>query len=319
MTNVLITGANGFIGKALCLELLSRDIDVVAVVRSLSTTGLPDAVRQVVVADINAGTDWTEVLPGIDIVIHLAARVHVMQDTAADPLAEFRKVNVAGTANLAAQASRVGVKRFIFISSVKVNGEQTSPGKPYTAEDEAAPADAYGVSKYEAEQALLGLANAASMSVVIIRPPLVYGPGVKANFQILMRCLHQCLPLPLGAVYNQRSLVALENLIDLIITCCHHPAAANQIFLVSDGDDLSTTVLLQRTAEALAKPALLLPVPVSLIEFIAKLLGKQAVAQRLCGWLQLDISKTCQMLNWRPPVNTAEALRKTAQYYLRSR
>jgi nucleoside-diphosphate-sugar epimerase len=249
------------------------------------------------------------------VVVHLAARVHVMDDKVSDPLLEFRKVNADATLNLAKQAASAGVKRFIFISSIKVNGESTELGKPFQADDTVMPDDAYGLSKHEAEAALLRLGTATGMEVVVIRPPLVYGAGVKANFYSMMRWLDKGIPLPLGAINNKRSFVALDNLVDLIITCINHPSAAGQIFLVSDDEDLSTSELLRLMATALGKPARLLAVPVSVLQFVAKRLGKQAIAQRLCSSLQLDISKTRQMLGWTPPVSVTEALKKAAQYY----
>jgi UDP-glucose 4-epimerase len=264
---------------------------------------------------IDNTTDWTTALHGVNVVVHLAARVHVMNDHSVDPLSEFRKVNVEGSLNLAKQAAQAGVQRFVFISSIKVNGESTELGQPFHADDEPQPMDAYGISKREAEDALRQLARDTGIEVVIIRPPLVYGAGVKANFRSMMRWLDKGVPLPLGAIHNQRSLVALANLVDLIITCISHPAAANQTFLVSDGEDLSTSDLLRRMANALGKPARLLPVPAWLLQVGATLLGKRAVAQRLCGSLQLDISKTCQLLNWTPPVSVTDALQKTANAY----
>ncbi len=239
-----------------------------------------------------------------------------MHDTSSDPLAEFRMINVEGTLSLARQAAAASVRRFIFISSIKVNGEGTPVNMPYLAGAQAAPADSYGISKMEAEHGLRALAGETGMEVVIIRPTLVYGPGVKANFLNMMRWLHKGVPLPFGAIHNRRSLVALDNLVDLIVTCVEHPAAANQTFLVGDGEDLSTTELLRRMGVALGKPARLLPVPSRLLEVGAKLLGKQALAHRLCGSLQVDISKTRELLNWTPPVSVDEALRKTAKHFL---
>ena len=316
MLSLLVTGANGFVGRSLCAELFQKGYAVRATVRSANVR--IDDYEQEIVDSIDSGTEWVAVLRGVNIVIHLAARVHVMKDTAIDALAEFRRVNVDGTLNLARQAVEAGVQRFVFISSIKVNGEGTLLRQLYTAEDQPAPVDPYGISKREAEDALLQLARETGMEVVIIRPPLIYGPGVKANFQSMMRWLDKGIPLPLGAIHNRRSLVALDNLIDLIVTCIHHPAAANQIFLASDGEDLSTTELLQRMAAALGKKAWLIPVPESILMWGASLLGKQAMAQRLCGSLQVDISKTRDLLGWKPPVSVDEALRKTAQYFLKS-
>ena len=310
---VLVTGANGFVGKPLCLALLEQGQAVRAAVRGANRQ--VEHCETVAVGEINGQTDWTNALPGVKVVIHLAARVHIMNDTSTDALAEFRRVNVEGTLHLARQAVEAGVQRFIFISSIKVNGEGALSGHPYTTEDLPAPVDPYGISKREAEDALRQLAIDTGLEVVIIRPPLIYGPGVKANFLSMIRLLDKGVPLPLGAIHNLRSLVALDNLIDLIITCIHHPAAANQTFLVSDGEDLSTPQLLQRTAAALGKKAWLLPVPDFLLAWGATLTGKQAMAQRLCGSLQVDISKTCTLLDWKPPVKVDDALRKTAYFY----
>jgi UDP-glucose 4-epimerase len=230
-------------------------------------------------------------------------------------LSEFRRVNVAGTLNLARQAAAAGARRFVFISSIKVNGEATH-ARPYRADDVPAPVDAYGLSKHEAEQALRKVSQQTGLEVVIIRPVLVYGPGVKANFLTMMRWLHRGVPLPLGAIDNRRSLVALENLVDLICTCLSHPAAANQTFLVSDGEDLSTAALLQRTATALGTRARLLPVPPRMLEAVARVLGKPDVAVRLCGSLQVDITKTRELLEWAPPSSVDTALKHTARHFL---
>jgi nucleoside-diphosphate-sugar epimerase len=306
---ILVTGGGGFVGKQLCTHLgaLGEEFRV-------STRAPCGNATQV--GDICETTDWHMALQGVETVIHLAARVHVMSDTAADPLFECRRVNVHGTLNLARQALAAGVRRFVFISSIKVNGEGTSPGRAYTAADAPAPADPYGISKHEAENALRKLANETGLEVVIIRPPLVYGPGVKANFLSMMRWLHQGGPLPLGAIHNQRSLVALDNLVDLIVTCIDHPSAANQTFLVSDGEDVSTTELLHRMGAALGRPARLIPVPAWCLETGGSLLGKRAVVQRLCGSLQVDISKTQTMLGWTPPISVDDALARTARHFL---
>lgn len=312
---VLLTGSSGFVGQALLARLAARPaLDLVAVSRR-PVSGLPARVAHAQVADIVADTAWQPVLQGVQVVIHAAARVHVMNDKVADPLAEFRKVNVDGTLNLARQAVIAGAKRFIFISSIKVNGESTAPGKPYSAESQPAPVDPYGVSKLEAELALRALAAETGLEVVIIRPPLVYGPGVKANFRSMMHWLSKGIPLPLGAIHNRRSLVALDNLVDLIATCIEHPAAANQTFLVSDGEDLSTSQLLRRMGGALGRPARLLPIPAWLLETGARLVGKRALAQRLCGSLQVDIGKTRELLNWSPPLGVDEALRRAAESF----
>lgn len=317
MTKVLITGVNGFVGKTLSDELVIKGFNVNGTVRSVMSVDFPGAITKFVIKDIDSKTDWQNALEGVDMVIHLAARVHVMKDTAIDALSEFRRVNVEGTLNLARQAVEAGVQRFIFISSIKVNGEGSILGQPYTPEDQPSPVDPYGISKREAEDGLRQLASETGMEVVIIRPPLVYGPGVKANFQSMMHWLDKGIPLPLGAIHNRRSLVSLDNLIDLIVTCIHHPAAANQIFIAGDGEDLSTTELLQRMAAALGKKAWLIPVPSFILEWGAHLLGKQVITQKLCGSLQVDISKARDLLDWKPPVSVDKALRKTAQYYMK--
>ena len=306
---LLVTGANGFVGKSLCAELSWRGHAVRMASRTASAKGAADFV----LASVGAETNWSAALGAREVVIHLAARVHAMNDTSTDPLAEFRKVNVVGTLNLARQAAAVGVKRFVFISSVKVNGEATQLGSPFTADNEPAPLDAYGVSKMEAEQGLHEIASQTGMEMVVLRPPLVYGPGVKANFFTMMRWLQRGIPLPLGAIYNQRSLVALDNLIDLIVTCMTHPAAVNQTFLVSDGEDVSTAELLRRMGEAMNCPARLIPVPAYWLEQAASLIGKRDMAQRLCGSLQVDIQKTRQLLQWEPPVTLDQGLKKAAE------
>ena len=309
-TRVLVTGANGFIGRALCADAAARGFEVGAVSRS--PCELPAGIEGLVVGSMDESTDWQEVLGGCDVIIHLAARVHVMRDAAIDPLAEFRRVNVNGTVNLARQAAAAGVRRFVFISSIGVNGNETF-GRPFTAQDQAAPHSAYAVSKHEAELELQALALQTGLQVVIIRPPLVYGPGAPGNFGSLMRWLQRGVPLPLGALHNQRSLVGLDNLTDLIITCITHPAAANQTFLVSDGQDVSTTELLRRMGQAMGRPARLVPVPVGCLTLAAAMVGKRDMAQRLCGSLQVDIEKTRQLLGWRPPLTLEQGLKKAAQ------
>ena len=305
---VRVTGANGFVGLALLerLNVMSGLQVAGSVRRAVGLTGT----TVVEVGDLTAQTDWSSTLAGADAVVHLAARVHVMQDTATDPLTAFRTVNVDGTLNLARQAAASGVKRFVFISSVKVNGESTEPGHAFSEADAPNPQDAYGQSKHEAEQGLRQIAYDTGMEVVIIRPPLVYGPRVKANFAALMRAVQRGWPLPLGAVHNQRSLVALDNLVDLIVTCITHPQAANQTFLLSDGEDLSTPDLIRRMARAMNRPARLLPVPVWALQAGALLLGKGDAVQRLCGNLQVDISKSRTLLGWNPPVSVDEGLRR---------
>ncbi|WP_338485684.1 SDR family oxidoreductase [Pseudomonas trivialis] len=311
--SVFLTGATGFVGKAVLGRLVADNFAVTAAVRN----GTPIRLADVTVVPFQSfeGMNWGSSLIGIGAVVHCAARVHVMNDTEADPLASFRKVNVEGTLHLARQAAAAGVKRFIYISSIKVNGEGTSPGRPYTADDRSGPSDPYGISKMEAEQGLRELAVLTGMEVVIIRPVLVYGPGVKANFLSMMRWLDRGIPLPFGAINNGRSLVAIDNLVDLIVTALTHPSAANQTFLASDGEDLSTTQLLRRMANALGKPARLLPIPSWMLSASAKTLGKKSLSQRLCGSLQVDISKNMKLLHWAPPVSVDDALKATALYY----
>lgn len=311
---VLVTGATGFVGKALCHHLIERGSSVIGAVRTMPTAPLPN-VDYRVVADLSRQTDWEMALSGSDAVVHCAARVHIMSETETDPLAVFRRVNVEGTTRLAEQAAEGGIKRFVYLSSVKVNGEATDT-HPFTADDAPLPEDPYGISKWETEQALKKISSQTGLEVVIIRPPLVYGPGVRANFLKLMQAVQTGVPLPLGAIHNCRSLVALDNLVDLVENCLLNPKAASQTFLVSDGEDLSTTELLRRTARALNKPARLIPVPVPLLKAALQLLGKSDFAQRLCGSLQVDISKTREQLGWAPPVSVDEALLKTAKHFL---
>lgn len=315
-SKVLITGATGFVGRAI-LERLRQEggLTLVAAVRRWDGPALEDvSIRYI--GPFSGETDWGEVVEGVSTVVHCAARVHVMSERSTDPLAAFRAVNVDATLSLARQAAAAGAKRFIFISSIKVNGEGSEAGRPYVESDAPSPADAYGLSKLEAEIGLKALASTLGLEVVIIRPVLVYGPGVKANFHSMMSWLSKGVPLPLGAVRNKRSLVALDNLVDLIVTCMKSPAAANETFLVSDGEDVSTTELLQRLGRALGKPARLFPVPAPLLRAGAALLGRQAVADRLYGTLQVDIAKAQELLGWRPAVSLDEALRRTANDFL---
>lgn len=331
--NILVTGNTGFVGLALSRCLLNNGHAIKALVREFSSL-LPATVEQVIVGDLSRLAEalsssenvrekltpqdsmnaHTQKLVGtfhdVDVVVHLAARVHIMKDTSDAPLTEFKKINTDVTLSLAHEAARAGVKRFIFLSTIKVNGESTHPGEPFSEQDVCNPIDPYGISKYEAEQGLLQIAQKTGMEVVIIRPPLIYGLGVKCNFASMMRWVGKGIPLPLGAVNNQRSLLALENLLDFINCCLDHPKAANEVFLLSDGQDVSTTELIQKLAQAQGKKALLLPVPVSWMKFAADLLGKRDVAERLFGSLQIDNSKACLKLNWSPVVSMDEQLRK---------
>jgi len=308
MKKVILTGAGGFVASRLFFALKrGANFTAVGLCRSLplgaNEPGLC-AVGDLRQADLSA------VLPGVDVVIHAAARAHIMKDEEVDPLAEYRLVNVEGTLNLACQAAAAGVRRFVYISSVKVNGEITVNGSALSADDAPAPEDAYALSKLEAEQCLMNLATETGMEFVIIRPPLVYGPGAKGNFASMVTLIDKGVPLPLGAIRNMRSLVGIDNLVDLIIRCIDHPAAANQIFLAGDGEDLSTTELLRGVGKAMGKPAKLIPIPAGVLQLGATLLGKKAMAQRLLGSLQVDISKTCEMLDWKPPYTVEEGLRR---------
>jgi nucleoside-diphosphate-sugar epimerase len=306
---VLVTGATGFVGRALVEALVRQGTSVVAATRR-DVAGL--GTRTVNVGDIDGNTDWAGALSGCDAVAHLAARVHVMRDKSGDPLTEYRRVNVEGSIALARQAAAAGVRRFVYVSSIKVNGEASPPGRPFTESDSPAPADPYGISKAEGEAALFAVAREAGMDMVVVRPPLVYGPGVKANFLSMTRWLSRGLPLPLGGVTsNRRSLVGLDNLVDFLHRCLEHPAAAQQVFLVSDGEDLSTTQLLRRTAAALGRSARLVPIPESVLSIGATLLGRRDIFQRLGGNLQVDISKARKLLDWSPPFSVDEELRRT--------
>ena len=298
---ILVTGASGFVGKSLCADLKTRGAIVISAIRSGPVD--PGVFS---VGDINGETDWRRVLEECNAVVHLAARVHHMQDTASNPVAEFRRVNAEGTLSLGRQAAAFGVRRFVFVSSIKVNGEVGRVR--YSDADIAAPADAYALSKWEGEQGLRQIAADTGMEVVIIRPPLVYGPGVKANFAALMHAVQKGWPLPLGAIHNRRSLVALDNLVDFIITCITHPKAANQTFLISDGQDLSTTELVRGMAKAAGVPARLLPVPVWALEWAGRCVGKRDAIQRLCGNLQIDSSKARDLLGWVQKISVEEGL-----------
>jgi nucleoside-diphosphate-sugar epimerase len=306
----LITGASGFVGRALCAELLARGYGVRAAVRNAALA--PEHTAVSVVGEIDGETRWGDALNGIDVVIHLAARVHVMRDIATDPLEEFRKVNVEGTESLARQAAKAGVKRLVYVSSIKVNGEATVAEGRFSETDAPNPQDPYGVSKWEAEQALHQVAKETGMEVVILRPPLVYGEGVKGNFAQMMKVLEAGIPLPLASVKNRRSLIHVGNLVDALILCATHPKAANQTYLASDGEDISTPDLLRQLGAAMVHPARLFPCPVFLLELAGMLVGKSDQVGRLLGSLQIDSSKMRRELGWVPPYTLVAGLRRTS-------
>lgn len=312
---VLVTGASGFVGAALVRRFATEpDMDTRGASRR--ALELPIAgIETVRVGELGPHADWREALAQVDAVVHTAARVHVMRDSSTDPLAAFRKANVEGTLALARQAASCGVKRFVFVSSIKVNGEGTRRGRPYRADDVPAPGDPYGVSKHEAEVQLRELARLTGLEVTIVRPVLVYGPGVKGNFHTMVQWIRRGVPLPLGLLDNRRSLVALDNLIDLLVVCVRHPAAVNQTLLVSDDDDVSTPELLRRVGTAMQRPTRLVPVPPLVLRVLGLLTGRVAEVQRLCGDLQVDITPTCALLGWRPTVSMPDALRRLAEAY----
>lgn len=276
---------------------------------------LPVGVESAIVDSIDNETNWADALYGVDIVIHLAARVHVMKDVSVDPLAEFRKINVAGTEQLARCAAKSGAKRFVYVSSIKVNGEQTSATQPFTELDEANPQDPYGISKWQAEQALQRIAQETGLEVVIVRPPLVYGPEVKGNFAQMLKVLAKGIPLPLASVNNLRSLIYVENLVDALIVCASHPAAAGQTYLVSDSEDISTPNLLRQLGVAMGHPARLFPCPPALLKLAGRLTGKGEQVERLLDSLQLDSNKIRRELDWTPPYTLEQGLRATADWY----
>ena len=312
MARILITGSNGFIGQSLASYLRQQHHQLVYSYRTAGNKPAAAGKHGVAIGAIDAHTHWQAALSNVDCVIHLAARVHIMQEKKTDPLAAFRQVNTEGTLNLARQAVAAGVTRFIYLSSIKVNGEQTFD-QPFTADDPPAPQDPYAVSKYEAEQQLLSLAKETGLDVVIIRPPLVYGPGVKGNFSRLIKLVAKSLPLPLAGITNARSLVNIDNLCSLIARLISHPKAAGEVFLVSDGEDLSSSELFEQLALAQAKKSRLFYLPPLLIKWLATLLGRQAEYTRLFSSLQVDISKNKQLLDWQPEVSVRSGIKATIQ------
>lgn len=303
---LVVTGANGFVGSTLAARLLLNGEQVLGLRRNQEKQSFPTVT-------LPSFDDMERLRPQLldaDVVIHCAARAHVMNDGAEDPLPLYRQVNRDMTLTIARLAAEVGVRRFLFLSSVKVNGESTSGRGPFQPDETSSPEDPYGLSKLEAEQGLQKIAHETGMEVVIIRPPLVYGSGVKGNFASMISLVNKGYPLPLGAIDNKRSLVGLDNLVDLVITCIDHPAAANQVFFAADGEDLSTSELLRRVARAMGKPPRLIPVPSVVLKLSAMVLGKSALAIRLLGSLQVDTSKNRDLLGWEPPHSVDEGLKR---------
>lgn len=311
---ILITGATGFVGRALSKRLLadSHMVHGTLLAPELSDALVP-GVEPVVIETLGPATQWQHALVDVDTIIHLAARVHIMHDAAADPLTAFRLVNVEGTKRLALEAAKAGVKRLVFVSSVKVHGEESS--MPYSEVSRYAPLDPYGVSKMEGEQALLKIESETGLEVVIVRPPLVYGVGVKANFLRMMQVIQRCIPLPLASIKNRRSLIYLGNLVDALAACSKHPNAAGQIYLVSDGVDFSTPGLIRSVAAAMGVSAHLFPVPVAAMQLLGMLAGKKMAVQRLTGSLAVNSSKIRRELGWKPPFAMEEGLKETAEWF----
>jgi UDP-glucose 4-epimerase len=305
---IFVTGATGFVGGALVQRLLADGQHIAVGLHAPTDTQWSAAVETRVMGRLGEDDLQALDLAGVSTVVHCAGRAHIMRDPEADALSAFRRVNVAGTLSLAHRAAACGVRRFVFISSVKVNGESTNPGRPFVETDKPQPMDAYGQSKLEAEQGLKELATRHGMEWVIIRPPLVYGPGVKANFAALANAATKGWPLPLGSIHNQRSMVALDNLVDFISCCTQHPQAANQTFLISDGHDLSTPELVRQLAKAAGVTARLPRIPVTWLKAAASLLGKKGAVERMSDSLQVNISKAQTLLQWTPPVTVAQGL-----------
>lgn len=312
--NVLVTGANGFVGQSVCPHLVDAKFSVRKAIRRKTENPVMQEDCQIV-GDINANTDWSQALVGMDSVVHLAARAHVVNDFVTDPLSEYRKINVEGTVNLARQAVKAKVRRFIFVSSVKVNGERTE-GKSFTENDNPKPEDAYGISKFEAEQALRQIAEETNLELVILRPPLIYGAAVKANFYQLLNTVYKGMPLPLGKIKNQRSLLYVNAFADAIKACLVQPNAIGKTFLVSDEKSLSTPDLITTLGESLQRPARLLNVPVSWMKLGCKILGKAAAIEKLTSSLVIDDSKIRQELNWSSPYSFELGMQKTAEWFL---
>lgn len=309
---ILVTGASGFIGRALCSELVGRGHEVIAAVRRAGQA--PEGCAERTVPDIGPETGWSGLLGGVEAVVHLAARVHVMRDDAADPLDAFRRLNTLGSLRLGRAAAGAGVTRFVFLSSVKVNGDVTGD-RPFTETDPPGPGDPYALSKLEAEQGLAEIAGEGRMEVVVLRPPLVYGPGVKGNFLSLLRLCDRRLPLPLGGIANRRSLLFLDNLVDAIGLCLTQSAAAGGTYLLRDGEDLSTPELIQRLSAALDRPPRLFAVPTAVLGALGRCLGRRAEMERLLGALAVDDGKIRRELGWSPPCSLDQGFAATAAWF----
>lgn len=318
MTRVLITGASGFVGRAVCKRALSLGMKVKGSHRSAGSRSLvPKGVEKIQIASVNADTDWSNSLIGVDVVIHLAGRVHVAKETAVSPLTAYREVNTAGTEQLARAAAAAGIKRLVYVSTIKVNGEQTVSA-PFTEADAPRPVDAYAISKWESEQALHRIRTESGLEIVILRPPLVYGIGVGANFSRLLHLVHRCIPLPLASVSNCRSLIYVQNLADAILVSATHPRAAGQTFLISDGEDVSTPELIRRIAEAMGLPSRMFRCAPSLLNAVASIVGKSAEVGRLLGSLAMDSTRFGSETGWIPPYSLSQGLKETARWYLAS-
>ncbi len=313
--HVLVTGASGFIGRAIVSRLANDPAISVTGSSRTADFDVPQGARTVVVGELDSTTNWDHALQGVDVVIHTAARVHIMNESSDDALAEYRRVNVEGTRRLATQAAQANVARLIFLSSIKVNGEATEPGKPFESHTEPAPVDPYGISKLEAEEALFDVARATGLEVVVIRPPLVYGPGVGANFRAMINAVRKGLPLPFAGIRNQRSMVFVENLVDLCVACASSPKAPGNVFLVSDGEDFSTPDLLRAVAADLDRKARLFTLPSSLIRALGRAVGREQAVSRLTCSLQVSIDGTREILGWKPPVPARAGLAATVRYF----
>ncbi|OYQ77607.1 hypothetical protein B9T12_06490 [Wohlfahrtiimonas chitiniclastica] len=313
--SIVITGANGFVGNALFNHLLQNPLyNVLAVARNISQLPLNNAIQ---ITDLSTGTNWDAIFnEKIDTIIHCAAKVHVMNDTSMDPLTEFRKVNVDGTLKLAQEAIKNGVRRFIFISSIKVNGEETAIGKPFKSTDLPHPSDPYGISKHEAEQALLQLAKDTGLEVVIIRPVLVYGPNVKGNFNSLLKLSSSKIPLPFGSIKNARSMVYIDNLVHFITHCIQCDAAKNEILLIADDNALSLPQLIKTMRQAQGKSPLILPFPTFIFKLLGMIFNKKTVINRLLGNLQVDTVSEQQKLDWKPLYTIEQGIKYTVQNYV---